>query len=207
MVSLANIRAQGGASPVGSIAPFGAGSAPSGYLACDGSAVSRSTYAALFSVIGTTYGSGDGSTTFNLPNTSGLFLRGQGSQVISGKTFNGGSVGNKQADGTSINGLGISTVSTPSLSLANTDLTHTHSYTDLTTSFTTAAVNSGINGDIGFTAGYNPFQASEADTTSSALGAHSHTITPSITSVVTSLSSAASQTRPAHLTMAFFIKF
>lgn len=44
---------------------------PSGYLACDGSAVSRTTYAALFSAIGTTWGSGDGSTTFNVPNLQG----------------------------------------------------------------------------------------------------------------------------------------
>ena len=43
-------------------------SAPSGYLLCDGSAVSRTTYAALFAVVGSTFGSGDGSTTFNLPN-------------------------------------------------------------------------------------------------------------------------------------------
>jgi microcystin-dependent protein len=44
--------------------------APSGYLLCTGTAVSRSTYAALFAVIGTTFGVGDGSTTFNLPNYS-----------------------------------------------------------------------------------------------------------------------------------------
>ena len=43
-------------------------SAPSGYLLCNGSAVSRTTYAALFAVVGTTFGAGDGSTTFNLPN-------------------------------------------------------------------------------------------------------------------------------------------
>jgi microcystin-dependent protein len=46
-------------------------SAPTGWLICDGSAVSRTTYSALFALIGTTYGSGDGSTTFNLPNMQG----------------------------------------------------------------------------------------------------------------------------------------
>jgi microcystin-dependent protein len=46
---------------------------PTGWLACDGAAVSRSTYAALFALIGTTYGAGDGSTTFNLPNLYGRF--------------------------------------------------------------------------------------------------------------------------------------
>tara|TARA_R100001509_G_scaffold152924_1_gene113518 strand:- start:894 stop:1472 length:579 start_codon:yes stop_codon:yes gene_type:complete len=52
----------------GSVIPWGATSIPSGFLECDGSAVSRSTYATLFGVIGTTYGTGDGSSTFNLPN-------------------------------------------------------------------------------------------------------------------------------------------
>jgi microcystin-dependent protein len=54
--------------PTGSLLMWSTSSAPSGYLNCDGSAVSRSTYASLFSVVGTTFGSGDGSTTFNLPN-------------------------------------------------------------------------------------------------------------------------------------------
>lgn len=54
--------------PTGSILPFAGSSIPSGYLACNGSAISRTTYSALYNVIGTKYGSGDGSTTFNLPN-------------------------------------------------------------------------------------------------------------------------------------------
>ena len=57
--------------PSGAIMMFAASSAPSGWLICDGSAVSRSTYSDLFSVIGTTYGSGDGSSTFNLPDFGG----------------------------------------------------------------------------------------------------------------------------------------
>ena len=52
----------------GLIIPWGNNSTPSGFLDCDGSAVSRSTYANLFAVIGTNYGVGDGSTTFNLPD-------------------------------------------------------------------------------------------------------------------------------------------
>lgn len=60
--------------PSGVILPFGGSSAPTGFLLCDGSAVSRTTYADLFDVIGTTYGSGDGSTTFNLPNLSTAVL-------------------------------------------------------------------------------------------------------------------------------------
>ena len=52
----------------GIIIPWSSASVPSGFLECEGSAVSRSTYAALFAVVGTTYGIGDGSTTFNLPD-------------------------------------------------------------------------------------------------------------------------------------------
>lgn len=64
--------------PVGSISFYGGGSAPSGFLLCDGSAVSRATYASLFSIIGTTYGVGDGSTTFNLPDMRGRMPLGNG---------------------------------------------------------------------------------------------------------------------------------
>lgn len=53
---------------VGTVKAFGGSTAPDGWLFCDGSQISRTTYAALFAVIGTTYGAGDGSTTFNLPN-------------------------------------------------------------------------------------------------------------------------------------------
>lgn len=57
--------------PVGTVSLFAGSTAPTGWLICNGSAVSRTTYASLYSVIGTTYGNGDGSTTFNLPNLSG----------------------------------------------------------------------------------------------------------------------------------------
>jgi microcystin-dependent protein len=54
--------------PTGSVLPYAGSSAPTGYLLCQGQAVSRTTYANLYTVIGTTYGGGDGSTTFNVPN-------------------------------------------------------------------------------------------------------------------------------------------
>lgn len=66
-----NVSAASGGVPVGTIIPWaGAASVgvPSDYLLADGRAVSRTTYASLFAVVGTTYGAGDGSTTFNLPN-------------------------------------------------------------------------------------------------------------------------------------------
>lgn len=61
--------------PTGSIITIPLASAPEGYLLCDGTAVSRTTHARLFGSISTTYGDGDGSTTFNLPDYRGLFLR------------------------------------------------------------------------------------------------------------------------------------
>lgn len=61
--------AQGGAvSPTGMITAYGAANPPMGWLICNGQAVDRTVYAALFTVIGTTWGPGDGSTTFNLPD-------------------------------------------------------------------------------------------------------------------------------------------
>ena len=63
--------------PTGSVIPFGGSSAPSGFLLCYGQAVSRTTYATLFGVISTTYGTGDGSSTFNLPDLRGRVVAGQ----------------------------------------------------------------------------------------------------------------------------------
>ena len=67
------------ASAAGFIQMFGGSTAPTGWLLCNGAAVSRTDYAALFAVIGTTYGAGDGSTTFNLPNLQGRFPLGSSS--------------------------------------------------------------------------------------------------------------------------------
>lgn len=61
----------------GIVFAFAGTSAPTGWLLCDGSAISRTTYADLFARIGTAHGSGDGSTTFNLPDYRGRFLRGR----------------------------------------------------------------------------------------------------------------------------------
>ena len=62
--------------PPGVILMYGAPTAPTGWLECDGSAVSRTTYSSLFAIIGTTFGEGNGSTTFNLPDLRGEFVRG-----------------------------------------------------------------------------------------------------------------------------------
>ena len=78
--------------PSGSVVPFAGTSAPSGYLLAQGQAVSRTTYSDLFSAISTTYGTGDGSSTFNLPD-----LRGR---VVAGKDDMGGSSANRLTDQT-----------------------------------------------------------------------------------------------------------
>ena len=63
--------------PTGSIMSFAGASAPTGYLLCDGAAISRSTYSTLFGVLATTYGSGDGSSTYNIPDLRGRVIAGQ----------------------------------------------------------------------------------------------------------------------------------
>lgn len=73
---LASAVAQALCPPGSMMAYAGSSTPPAGWLLCDGSAVSRTTYSALFAAISGAYGTGDGSTTFNLPDTRGLFLRG-----------------------------------------------------------------------------------------------------------------------------------
>ena len=75
--------------PAGSVTAFAGQSAPSGWLECNGLAVSRTGNASLFSAIGTSFGNGDGSTTFNLPDLRGEFIRGwdNGRGVDSGRSF------------------------------------------------------------------------------------------------------------------------
>lgn len=73
--------------PIGTVLPYAATSVPANWLLCAGQAVSRTAYADLFTLIGTTYGSGDGSTTFNLPD-----LRGR---TIAGKDDMNGSAANR----------------------------------------------------------------------------------------------------------------
>jgi len=70
-------------SEVGAIKPWGKSTAPAGYILCDGTAISRTTYADLFAIIASTYGAGNGSTTFNVPN-----LQGKMPQGYDGSTYN-----------------------------------------------------------------------------------------------------------------------
>lgn len=96
----------------GLIVPWSAASTPTGFLDCDGAAVSRTTYAALFAVISTTYGVGDGSTTFNLPDLTDRTIVGKsptkalastgGANTVAGTGNVGGTLGNTTLDTTTI---------------------------------------------------------------------------------------------------------
>lgn len=77
--------------PAGVMFPYGGATAPTGYLLCDGTAYSRTTYAALFAAIGTAYGTGDGTTTFNVPDCRG--------RVPAGKDNMGGTAANRLTTG------------------------------------------------------------------------------------------------------------
>jgi len=111
--------------PAGSVIPYAGASAPTGFLLCDGSNVSRTTYATLFAVIGTTYGAGDGSSTFALPD-----LRGR---VVAGQDDMGGASADRLTDQTG--GLNGDTLGDTGGSETHTLTTaqlasHTHSFSD-----------------------------------------------------------------------------
>lgn len=93
-----------GGAIVGEIKAYGGSTAPTGWLLCQGQAVSRSTYATLFSVIGTTYGSGDGSTTFNVPDFRGRVPIGSGTGTATDATAHSlGSTGGAETHTLKIN--------------------------------------------------------------------------------------------------------
>ena len=129
----------GGSSlPVGAGCDFYGTVAPDGFLFADGSAVSRTEYADLFAVIGTTYGAGNGSTTFNLPDKR------EAVTIMKGSTYTtlGQSVGG--------NTKTIAKENLPNYNLTVTDPGHTHTYTDYYATSSTASdfnrtfVNTGV---------------------------------------------------------------
>jgi|SRR5581483_1650846 len=111
--------------PSGVMFPYAGSTVPSGFLLCDGQAVSRTTYANLFAAIGTTWGAGDGSTTFNVPDYRGYALAGSDNMGgtpanrLTGYTL--GSNGGAQAVTLAANQLPVS---------AYQDTGHTHTATD-----------------------------------------------------------------------------
>jgi len=125
--------------PTGTILTFGGSVAPDGWLLCDGSTISRSTYARLFAVLSTTYGTGDGSTTFTLPDFRGVYPRGAGTNGtanyggVTGHTPAGGSLGGKGGQKTAKNGLsgssaGMSANTTHGHGISDPGHGHNHSY-------------------------------------------------------------------------------
>ena len=91
--------------PSGAVFCMAVASAPSGYLECNGAAVSRTTFAALFAVIGDAYGAGDGSSTFNLPDLRGEFIRGfdNGRGVDNGRNIASSQTADNESHDHSIN--------------------------------------------------------------------------------------------------------
>lgn len=153
-------------------------SIPSGWLVCDGSAVSRTTYATLYSVIGTAYGVGDGSTTFNLPSTVGRIPVGIGS--TQNTRANLVATGNQSASHTH-NGTsgGHSANHTHNGTSGNESSTHSHSY-----NATTGNNSANHTHDVTF----NPGEEGNADTTKTSTNQsanHTHTVTASTTTANT----------------------
>jgi microcystin-dependent protein len=143
-------------SPIGKIDMFGMTSLPSGWLLCDGTAVSRTTYAALFAIIGTVWGAGNGTTTFNLPRLSGR------SPVATGTS--------NAVDATAVSIAQEKGAETHTLDIAEIPA-HTHDQT--------------IYGNLAGTAGANPIWANTGSAaTSSAGGGGAHNNLPPIIGVV-----------------------
>jgi microcystin-dependent protein len=109
--------------PTATIVPWSSASVPSGFLECDGSAVSRTTYATLFGIVGTTYGAGDGSTTFNTPDLQDNTPVGKSNNKALGST---GGANTVSATGNVGGSTANATLSTAQLA------SHSHSFTALT---------------------------------------------------------------------------
>jgi microcystin-dependent protein len=171
--------------PAGAVMPFAMNLAPSGWLAANGAAVSRTTYATLFNAIGTTYGTGNGSTTFNLPDLQGYFVRGAGtnSDGTASATF-----GAKQADAVKNH--------THSGSTGHDSPDHTHQVYRTISTFRSG--DREIDGDSRST---DDWFAAES-TSSGASTRHQHSFTTSSQSPA-----GATETRPANIALLYCIKF
>ena len=185
--------ASAGGVPSGTIITFSASTAPTGYLKANGAAVSRTTYAALFAAIGTQYGAGNGSTTFNVPDLRGEFVRGwdDARGVDTGRTF-----GSFQNQDYLSHNHGVSDPGHTHGGSTDSQGNHNHSYSGV-------GADGGGGGNARFGSGYN-----YSSSNTSSAGTHSHTL--SISSATTGISISASggtETRPRNLAMLACIKF
>ena len=176
--------------PSGAILPFGGSSIPGNYLLCDGSNVSRTTYARLFAVIGTAYGAGDGSTTFGLPDLQDRVPLGKGTNNSSLGTETGAaaasSVVNTGASntGTGTTGTGTSGNSTAATTASNTGTGTTGTGTTGTSTTGTGTTGGGTTGSTtnSLSVGTGTFATSAKDSatgtavTSVSNSGHTHTI-------------------------------
>jgi len=165
--------------PAGAVQAFAMNTAPSGWLACNGGAVSRATYAALFAAISTTYGTGNGSTTFNVPDLRGYFVRGSGTNSDGTAA---GTFGAKQADALK---------SHTHTASSNTTGAHAHFQSISTVGF--GGTGFGMTGFQGYD-GFAP-----ANLATQNAGNHSHAITVNATGDT--------ETRPKNIAMLYCIKF
>ena len=129
--------------PTAAIHMYGGTSAPTGWLLCNGAAVSRSTYSALFAVVGTTYGAGNGSSTFNLPDLRDRFA------VGSGTTYSAGATG-----GAATHTLSTAEMPAHTHTATSTDSGHTHNFA--------VGANADLDNDVGTSSG-----SGSTDTTAS----------------------------------------
>jgi microcystin-dependent protein len=146
--------------PVGSMVDFAGTTAPNGWLLCDGGAVSRITYKALFNTIGTSYGNGDGVLTFNLPDYRGRFPLGK-TAAGTGSTLGatGGQLDHTHEVGAHTHSLSLSTGSNGGFSTSTgTNGSHSHSVT--------------ASGDTSEETGFDAQSGSGADRTAT----HTHTV-------------------------------
>jgi len=175
--------------PAGAVMAFAMNSAPAGWLAADGTAVSRSTYASLFGAIGTTYGAGDGSTTFALPDLRGIFVRGSGSQTISGTAYSG-TFAAKSADALKTH------THTFNVDSGIESLQHGHAVNSIiTTGFGGSSAN--------ITTGGGGYRIDNVATTFNGSG-HIHNVSGTTDNPSTGTST---ETRPANIAMLYCIKF
>ena len=151
----------------GLIVPWSYSSIPSGFLECDGTAVSRSTYAALFAVIGTTYGSGNGSTTFNVPDLKDRLTLSKSNNKVLASTGGANTVTNTGNIGGSLANTTLTSAQLPS---------HTHTHANITITSGCSDSGSSRTSNSGATSG-----------STGGGGAHSHNLSANFTGDATSV--------------------